>query len=370
MRIGLNATCFNDRPSGANQRFRGIYGALIARCPDFEFVVYEPADCEVGRWFGDAPNVIRRPTPLLSTSRIRRTWAGTTFWRSAFKRDKLDLFEMFNLPLVRAPGCPTILTVHDARPVLRDVPFLKRLVFGQVLRRDLRRADRVITVSETMAREILQIEPEAQVEVVYNGIDRTPFDRSATAAAEATRKKMGLPTDFLLAVGHLEARKNYPRLIEAVAQLNRTSSKTNLVIVGNDGGEGAAIKEQIRSNALEAQILLLSGVSDAELADLYSIASLVVFPSTYEGFGIPVLEAMAAGRPLVLSDTAVFRELTEGQGAYFPAEDSHALAGAIQAVLHDQEAQRALVAYGDRRVADFTFPALAARVESVYRAVV
>ena len=76
MRIGLNATCFNDRPSGANQRFLGIYGALVRRRPDIEFVVYEPADQRIADWFGGAPNVVARPTPIPSVGRFARLRAG------------------------------------------------------------------------------------------------------------------------------------------------------------------------------------------------------------------------------------------------------------------------------------------------------
>ena len=367
MRVGLNATCFNDRPSGAKQRFVGIYGALIRRLPDVEFIVYEPADCRVGSWFDGAANVSVRRTPVPSSGRMRRVACGAVYWRKALRGDRLDLFETFHLPLVRAPDCPTILTVHDARPVLKEVPLIKRLPYGWVLRRALRQADHVVTVSDTIKGEIRAIEPSARVTTIYNGIDAARFTSVEPAAAEAICRRLGLPPDFLLAVGHLEARKNYPRLLAAIAALRDGGSAPALVIVGNDGGDRAAIEAAIDRHGLGDRVRILSGVSDAELAALYDSCRMVVFPSYYEGFGIPVLEAMAARRPLVLSDIPVFRELTEGRGAYFPLGDSDAMAKVLADMLSDRERQRAWIEYGAGRVRDFAFPNLAAQIGQLYR---
>lgn len=373
MRIGLNATCFNDRPSGASQRFAGIYGALIARCPDIEFIIYEPRDCRVSEWFGGALNVRAVPTPLPSTGRVGRALAGIGFWNKRLQQDGLDVFEQFHLPLVGNPSCPVVLTIHDARPILAEVPWVKRKLYTRILRSALRRADRVLTVSLTIRGDLLAVEPKASVEVVYNGIDPAAFAPDPDpAAAESTRERLRVPDNFILAVGHLEPRKNYLRLIEAVAHLrasnvDASNVEVGLVIVGNDGGEGERIGEFVGRLGLAEQVRLLQGVSHSDLADLYALASLVVFPSTYEGFGIPILEAMAARRPLVLSDIPVFRELTEGRGAYFAPEEPGSIADTIRSVLTQPQRQKALIDYGERRMHDFTFPALARQLEQVYR---
>src|SRR5579872_4047421 len=129
LRIGLNATCFSDRPSGARQRFVGLYGEVIRRRPHDEFIIYEPADCRVASWFGDAANVVARVTPLPSTARARRPLAGISYWRNELRATSLDLFEMFNLPLVKAPDCPTLLTIHDLRRLKSDQPVYARALY-------------------------------------------------------------------------------------------------------------------------------------------------------------------------------------------------------------------------------------------------
>ena len=201
------------------------------------------------------------------------------------------------------------MTVHDIRSVSTETPYLKRLFYTPVMTRALRGADHIITVSHAMKAQILEIAPEARITPIYNGIDPKRWEMAPGAAASA-RDALGIPPEFLLSVGHLESRKNYVRLVEAVAALRAAGRALPLVIVGNDAGEGPAVAAEIRRLRLEGEVRILSGLDDETLTALYAEASLVVFPSRYEGFGIPVLEAMAAGCPLLLSDIAVFRGMT------------------------------------------------------------
>lgn len=371
MRIGLNATCFNDRPSGATQRFRGIYGALIRRCPSIEFVLFEPADCRVADWFGELPNLSVRRTPIPATGRLSRAMAGLRYWRSAASKERLDIFENFSLPLVELAGCASMMTVHDIREGRPGVSPLRRKIYARVLRRALDRSERVITVSETMRQEILAFHPSARVSTVYNGIDPTALETCLAKMLE-TRRKFSLPENFILSVGHLEARKNYPTLIDAVGKLRTEGRDIKLVIVGNPGvreSQEGLIAEQISRLGLSSEVTLLSNVTADELAAIYGLCRMVVFPSLYEGFGIPLIEAMAARRPIVLSDTPVFRELTEGRGIYFQPHDSDALASEVGRILSSAAAQDAVVAYGTARVSDFEFETLAAQVEQIYATV-
>lgn len=359
MRIGLNATCFNERPSGARQRFEGIYGALIRRRPDLEFVVYEPRDCRVGRWFADAPNVQSIATPLPSVGRLRRTAGGLSFWRRQLRRDRLDLFEMFHLPMFRAPHCPTVQTIHDVRDVSATMPFVQRSIAHAVVGHALRKANTVVTVSDTMKEELQSIEPGAKVVTIYNGID--PLQLSAGVADLPT-----LPAKYLLAVGHIEERKNYRRLLEALVIIRRDFPSMALIIVGNDGGQASALRAAIAEHSLHEQVHVMHNVGTEQLAALYHKANAVVFPSLYEGFGIPILEAMAAHRPLAVSDLPVFVELTEGQGQYFSPREPGDIARKIAQLLTDPARQAEIVRYGDQRVRDFSFDALAVQVEHLY----
>lgn len=364
MRIGINATSLNDRPSGAKQRFIGLYGALFRANPDNEYVIYEPRDCRVARWFADCLNVRGVATPLPSNGRWRRFVGGLSYWRHQLPHDRLDLFEALHLPLIRAPDCPTLLTVHDARPVLPEVPLIRRTLYRQVLSRALRNADQVITVSNVMQAELLGIEPSARITTIYNGIDAR---RVAAQPVSRSGHTPHVPAHYLLTVGHFEARKNYPALLAAMALLRATHPELGLAIVGKDGGtlaEAAALVDQL---GLESSVRLLTEVDDAALARLYDDARMLVFPSTYEGFGIPLLEAMAAACPLALSDLPVFRELSEGQASYFDPHDPAAIAATISALLAAPARQDKQRAYGRRRIKDFAFATLAEQLNGLHR---
>ena len=375
MKIGLNATCINDKPTGAKQRFLGIYGELVKRLPEAEFVVYEPLDCRVGDWFGGAPNVSVRRTPLPSEGRARKFIKGLRYWNTALSQEPFDIFEGLNLPLVVAPTGRTLLTIHDIRGRRNDCGILERAANGVFLERSLKAADHVITVSEAMKREILQVFPGLPISVVYNGLDTQGFDAVFEIDQQAVRRKYDLPAEFILAVGHLERRKNYLRLVDSMARLRDQGRSCSLLIVGNDRGgndrnERKAIEERINAADLSGCVKILTGLSDFEVRCVYKLCTLVVFPSSYEGFGIPILEAMAAGRPMVLSDIPAFREITENRGIYFPHDDTAAMASAIKKGISSSSDRGRLIKYGNERINAFSFNSLAAQLEGVYKSLV
>ena len=367
MKIGLNATCFNDRPSGAKQRFIGIYAELVKRLPETEFVVYEPLDCRAGNWFDGAANVSVRRTPLPSAGRIRRFVEGLRYWGSALSQEQFDLFEVANLPLVKAPSGRTLLTIHDIRGMRSESGVFDRAAYNVFFERSLKAADHVVTVSEAIRDEILSLYPGVQISVIYNGLDAHKYEDLPENSLAEVRQKYALPAEFVLAVGHFEKRKNYLRLVEAIARLRGRGSPCNLVIVGNNSGERESIRERIESERLSGSVTLLSGLSDLEVRCVYKLCSLFVFPSSYEGFGIPILEAMAAKRPMVLSDIPVFREITQNKGVYFPHDDVDLMAIAIEKILSSSSDRARLVEYGNERVQDFSFPSLAVQIERLYR---
>lgn len=367
MRIGLNATPYNDRPSGARQRFVGIYGALIRRRPDWSFIIYEPVDCSVGTWFGDAPNVVVRRTPIASTGRLQRVIRGATYWPKALREDRLDLYENFVLPVVRARDVPTVLTIHDVRMLYDRVGLAGRMVRHHVVHQAFDRSDHIITVSDAVRNEILAFHPSARVSTIYNGVDATLFAASPEMVTQA-RAHYGLPPRHLLTVGHLEARKNLLVLLDAVALLRDRGMRCPLAIVGNDGGMRDAIAQHIATRDLGDLVTLIEGADDATIRALYAGCDMLAFPSRYEGFGIPILEAMAAGKPMVLADTPVFRELALDGALYFPVDDPGAAATAIATVWGDARERARQCEIGARRVRDFAFDHLADGVAALYEA--
>ena len=361
MRVGLNATCFDDRPSGANQRFLVLYGELIRRHPEIEFVVYEPIEHRIADWFGNAANVTARKTSIPASGRIVRLLTGMRYWQRALREDRIDLFECFNLPLVEARRCPTLITVHDIRSIESGSAFTTAIARA-IHNHAFAHADHVITVSESMRRQIESFRPGTPVTTVYNAV--RPSTGPPQVAAPA-----GLPDVFMLTLGHLEPRKNFATLIDAVAALRAQGRSRPLVIVGNDGGAKADLYAQIEQLQLGSLVHIVEQASDAVVASLYASARLFVMPSRYEGFGIPLIEAMATGVPLVSSDISVFREIRGEACGYFPADDVMAAAAAIELLWSDDVARARSIAAGFERAPDFAPNRLADRIADLYRRV-
>ena len=367
MKIGLNATCLNNRPSGARQRFVGIYSELFKSLPDSEFVIYEPFDCPVGSWFDENTNVSFKQTRIPNEGRLQRLAGGFRYWGEELAREKFDCFEGFHLPIIKAPTGKTLLTIHDIRGLNSEYGVISRAVYKSVLDRSIRSTDQVITVSETMKEEIVKYYPTSSISVIYNGFDIHGFDSVNESTILSVRQKFALPEEFILAVGHFERRKNYQRLIVAISILRDMGRSCALVIIGNNNGEKGALEKQIESLNLSGHVQIISGLSDIEVRSAYKLCSLFIFPSEYEGFGIPILEAMAAGCPMVLSDIPVFREITQNKGIYFPYDDVELMASAIEKGLSSSYERASLIDYGNKRVKDFSFKNLAQQVVSLYK---
>ncbi|MGN6122349.1 MAG: glycosyltransferase family 4 protein [Sphingomonas oligoaromativorans] len=361
MRIGLNATCFNDRPSGANRRFFSIYGKVIRQNPEIEFFIYEAADYPAARHFSGAANVIARPTPLPSVGRIERTLRGAAFWPRTLPADRLDLFETFSLPVIIGAPCPVLLTIHDLRPIRREEPLIARLMAKAVLHHGFSAARHVIAVSETVKHEISSIRREVAVSTVYNGIDVGAFSPPDMGC------RWAVPQEFLLSVGHIEPRKNFGLLVDAVALLRAQGLARPLVLVGRDGGGMATLRRRIAGQGVGDLVTIIEDADDGAMRALYERCRMVAVPSRYEGFGIPLLEAMAARRALVTSDIPVFRELTEEWGARFPVDDAKAAAVVIERVWSDAGERARLVAHGAERVKSFDIETPARRIGALYR---
>jgi glycosyltransferase involved in cell wall biosynthesis len=367
MRIGLNATCFNERPSGAKQRFLGLYTPVINAMVDTEFVIYAAAGVDLHSCFEGLENVSIRQTAIRNEGRWGRLINGLNYWPQALSRDHLDIFEGFHLPVVVNPTGQTLLTIHDIRGLNPHTKYFERQIYSAVLNHSISRANTIITVSDSMKRELNSIFPDASVLRIYNGIDIKMFDEIGKERAMLYVRENGIPNDFLLAIGHFEERKNYSRLIDAIGLLNDRGFSIPLVIAGNDSGQYKELQHKVDKLGLQSQIKLLQNLNDNEIGLLYKACRLFIFPSSYEGFGIPLIEAMAAKKAFLSSNISVFRELSENEGYYFPFDDIEAMAEGIEMLSGSDDEQQRLISYGQRRVPDFSFEILSKELISLYR---
>jgi glycosyltransferase involved in cell wall biosynthesis len=255
--------------------------------------------------------------------------------------------DVLHCPTYRGPvrsRVPLVVTVHDLAVLRHPETFNRwsRLYSPRVVPRVLRAARRVIAVSDFTRRELLELlgVPEDRIRVVPNAV-----------ADEFTQDGPAEEGEYVLAVGTLEPRKNLDRLVEAVRRTD-----TELRIVGARGWGGV----DIAGNGVR----WLGEVSDVELARLYRGAACVAYPSLYEGFGIPVLEAMACGAPVVTSRGTAMEEVADGAAVLVDARDPAEIAAGIVRAVEDRDE---LVARGLERAQAFRWDAVAAATVGVYR---
>jgi len=230
-----------------------------------------------------------------------------------------------------------------------------------------RKAHHVIAVSEATRRDLIElyhISP-AKITVLYHGISPA-FRRVEDAGTlAAIRHKYGLAErPFVLSVGTIQPRKNYRRLIQAFAHLDESLA---LVIAGSKGWHYEDVFGEVSRQGLAERVHFLGFVADADLPALYSAASLFVYPSLYEGFGLPVLEAMTCGTPVVASNQSALPEVVGQAGLLVDPRDVKALAAAMSRLLADKDLHQKLAQAGHVRAANFTWGNMAVKLIALYQ---
>jgi len=284
----------------------------------------------------------------------------------------LDIFHSpdFALPPVRRAR--TILTIHDLSfmrvPQCSD-PSLRSYLL-QVVPASVRRADVVLADSEctrTDVIELLSVDP-ARVKVIYAGVEQR-FQRVQDAQVlDTVRSRYHLPTHFMLSLGTLQPRKNFERLIEAYARIRKElGDKIKLVIAGGAGWMYEGIFRRVSELGLHDAVCFPGYVADEDLPALYTLADLFVFPSLYEGFGLPPLEAMACETPVVTSNTSSLPEVVGDAALMVDPLDVTVLAEAMQRILSDPALRDAMVRRGVMQARHFTWSRAAEKLLGIYQ---
>ncbi|MCB0063943.1 MAG: glycosyltransferase family 4 protein [Caldilineaceae bacterium] len=275
------------------------------------------------------------------------------------------------LPL--ATTLPGVVTVHDLSFVRTPeaFPAAKRWYLTQLCRASVQKAQHVIAVSRQTADDLMNFfaVPAHKISVIYNGISGHFSPQHATAVA-ALRAQYDLPARFFLYLGTLEPRKNLPLLIRAYAQWRAQAKATDrdvkLVLAGGKGWFYAEIFQLVTDLELTDCVRFPGYIPEAELPIWYSAATAFIYPSRFEGFGLPVLEAMACGTPVLCSDIPILREIADGHALFFPVEDATALANLLQRTLVDATLQESLTQAGFAHVAKFSWQHAARATAAIY----
>ena len=292
---------------------------------------------------------------------------------------RVDLFHSPDFALPPVWRARTLVTVHDLSFMRLPECFPDGLLryLGSAVPRAVRRADHIIADSNNTRRDLMELlgTPGPKITVIHSGVE--PRFRPLTSEADretlaAVRCKYALPERFILSVGTIQPRKNLTRLVEAFFMLNAQCSTLNweLVIVGGKGWLYEGTFERVRALRLEDRVHFLGFVDDADLPALYNLAGTFAFPSLYEGFGLPPLEAMACGVPVVCSNVSSLPEVVGDAALTVDPLDVAGLAEAMRRAIEDETLRASLVTRGLARAATFTWPEAAQALLGVYSNIV
>ena len=376
--IGFDATAALTQGGGIGRYTRELIHALVAEAPNYRYTLFSarpPAVLPVPSSLPVAPQVAHRPAPV-DERWLYRLWyrAGIPLPVQLFT-GPIDLFHSpdFVLPPVRG-GIPTLLTVHDLSFVHYPATFPANLVayLNRVVPRSVARATHILADSQSTKRDLAAIwrVPDDKVTVLYSGVNERFRPVTDATALAAVRARYGLgDRPYVLAVGTVQPRKNYELLVRAFRAVAQAGPHV-LVIAGGRGWLTEGLDAEITRQGVADRVILPGFVDDADLPALYSAADLFVFPSLYEGFGLPLLEAMACGVPVISSDASSLPEVaaTGGEPAalLLPPGDEAAWSAAMLRLLTDETARQRLITAGVAQAARFTWQAAARQLAALY----
>jgi glycosyltransferase involved in cell wall biosynthesis len=361
MHVGLDALPLTEPKTGIGHYTSELRNALASTFPldDFQFVSPYP--------------IQSTEKTVVSAPRIkgaRRFWwlLGLPLY---LRQAPLNLFHGTNYEVPLWSKCPTVVSIHDLSLLLHPETHEDRLVRRARYRLPLmaRVATRIVTGTHFIKNQITQyLKLDAHKIFVTPYGARTSFHRVSPDISNEVRRRLRVEDLFLLFVGTLEPRKNLMTLLKAFEEvLSHTDLSPQLVIAGKEGWLMSETREYIEQARLADRIRVTGYVSDDELRALYSSCTALVYPSTYEGFGLPPLEAMACGAPVVASKIESIAEVTGNAACLFPPTDHRELASLIIGLVRDEKKREHFSEVGLARSRDFTWERTARMTMDVYR---
>lgn len=367
MKIGFDAKRAYSNFSGLGNYSRSTIELLVGHYPEHEYLLFSP--CREGRSSYHAPAGCRvvNPGPVGSFS--------PSMWRSCFlggdiRRAGIDLFHGLSneLPMnIRLSGARSIVTIHDL--IFVRFPELYGLANASLYKMKYRlscdNADRIIAISRQTKNDLVKLWgiPEEKIDIVYQGCDKSFTVPASEEKKEEVRRKYDLPQRYILSVGTVEERKNLMLTVRAMAG---GGIDTDLVVCGRQTPYADTIRSYARQRGILDRIHFIGGLSFSDLPAIYQMSEVFVYASVYEGFGIPILEALNSGVPVITTEGGVFVETGGDACRYIDPKNVEDMAAAIKELLRDTALRQEMIAKGRAHAQNFSDDKIAANIMAVY----
>ena len=375
LKIAFDAKRVVRNRTGLGNYGRTLVTDLSALLPDSQLLLYAPdaGSDDLRQPVEQLPNV-QLVYPHGRPLRLQRD-----LWRmhgivSDLRRDGVSLFHGLSGELprgIRQAAIPSVVTIHDLI-FLRHPEYyhwLDAKIYAYKFRQTCREAHRIIAISECTKRDIVEfggISPDS-IDVIYQSCAPRFSGEATPDAVASVRRRFGLYSPFILSVGSIEERKN---TLLAVKALQHLPPNIRLVLVGKRTPYTDRIRTFIRRHDLQQRVVILHGVSDADLSVLYALADTFVYPSRYEGFGIPIIEAINSGLPVVACTGSCLEEAGGPHSLYVSPDDDEALAAALRQTLKGAPGRQQRIDLSRDYVRRFAGNNVAQQVADVYERVV
>jgi glycosyltransferase involved in cell wall biosynthesis len=364
LKIAIDARKLRDY--GIGTYVRNLLRHLSRIDHDTEYVLLCcPADYPLVADLGENFRPVAEPAPAYSISEQFRVPMD-------LRRERVDLFHAPHYVLPPLTPVKSVVTIHDCIH-LRFPQYLPNRLGYAYARGSLwfatHRSRRIMTVSEASKRDIQRYfrVPDAKIDVIHNAIDERFGQMPAEDEIARVRERYQLNDPFVLYAGNIKPHKNLERLIEAFHMLRRGELEhVKLLIIGDEISKYATLRRAVHRYKLHKHVRFFGFVPDQTLAVLYRLAGVFVFPSLYEGFGLPPLEAMASGTPVVTSNVSSLPEVVGDAALLVDPYEPEAIADAMRRVLTDQDLRDELVRRGHARAGLFSWDRSVRRVREIY----
>ena len=371
MRIGVNVRYLSsNHPTGVDVYIESLIRHLKTVAPEHEVILFLGGGSQTPERLRDVRTTHVRSRWPTGSAVTKLLWDQVGLGRE-IRAAALDVFHGPYFALPFATSGPTVVTVHDLAYAHCPESFTWRfsIYWHWLLPAALRRATRIIAPSENTKADLvsrLGVAPE-RVCVTYEGVDPF-FHESITDEERHVRlQSMGIRRPYLLHVSGFARRKNVPVVLEAVRLLRNRGRRDHALVLAGGGGWSHRLGAEVAARGVEDATQYTGHVSREDLRALYVGAAALVYPSLYEGFGLPPLEAMACGTPVVAADTSSLPEVVGDAGVLVDPGDAGAWADALDRVLTDTTTRHMLVERGRRRARSFSWDRTARQTLAVYK---
>lgn len=370
MRIGYDAKRAFYNYSGLGNYSRSALLLLQQYYPENEYYLYTPSQKQSIPFFEDKDFQIKEPSRFLSK-------VFSSYWRSVrmssdIRRDSLDIFHGLSNELpsdIQKAKVKSVVTIHDLI-FLRFPQFFSQIdnqIYLRKFKKACLRADKIIAVSEQTKHDIVnffQIAPE-KIIVSYQGCGSQFWQKETEAKKEEVRKKYQLPNRFILNVGTIEPRKNLYSLIHSLVYAQHDAT---VVAIGRPVKTyREELQELIVKKNLQGRVLFLHNVPNEDLPAIYQQASLFAYPSFFEGFGIPIVEAMVSDVPVITSSGSCFAETGGDAALYINPNNPEEIAILSDQVLEDTELREDMIKKGRAHAQNFSDESVVNSLMNVYK---